>query len=412
MSFPMMRAALRERLWLGAGLAVVLAWYAWMWGDGATFARSIDRCPILFADFHAHYRPIGEAVLTSGLPRPDFYYSPFFALLLVPFARLPDAAAVALWGLLQGLAVALLVFAPAALARGASPALRIGHALVVLTAFPTLHNFAWGQVSVPLTALAAGAFLLRERGRPWAAGVLLAVAIAIKFYLAVLVVYFVARRDVRALVACAVGCAVFLLAVPVLALGAEMTSIWYRDVAHRLTLVQDAIALDPNSHYAPSVLARLFGIDPAVGTWASRALALGCLLLAMLACRRRPVHAPLLAFALLQAAVPLLVPTSWPHYFAFLPAGCLALATLATARSSTRVRGALLMSIAACVAFASVFWFRGHSGWQSYASAAWLLWADLLLLAGLGLAVCGPLPRSEWPISLRGGSVCAPQSPP
>ena len=320
--------ALGERFAFVAVVGAVVAYGLWSWDSVDAFARSLDRCPVLFTDFHAHYLPMGASIVELGLPRPNFYYSPLFGLLLAPFAQLSEANAVRAWGLMQGLAVALLVWAPLRLLPAASLGLRALYVGVVLTSFPVLHNFAWGQVSVPLTAGVALAFLLRERGRSIGAGVLLALLIVIKFYVAVALVFFVVRRDVRALLAAVVAGVAFGLVVPALFLGWSHTIDFYRDVAHRLSLVQDAIARNPNSHYLPHVAAR-FGV--ALPAFVGHACAAGVVGVTALFVWRGVPHAAALVFVAVHAIVPFVVPTSWPHYFAFLPPAQLALVSVAAA---------------------------------------------------------------------------------
>lgn len=375
---------LRERLLAAGVLAAVIAWYFLTWDSVGAFVRSIDNCPVLFGDFHAHYRPMGSEVLATGLPRPNFYYSPFFALLLMPFAGVSEAVAVALWSTLQGLAVALLVWAPLALAaaRAWLAAAWLG---VVLTSFPVLHNFAWGQVSVPLVALTALALLLRERGRPLAAGAVLASAVAIKFYVAIVLPYFVLRRDGRLLASFAVFALAFLLLVPGLLIGFERTIDFYRDVAHRLGSVQGAIAANVNSLYLPHVLGRL-GLPALV--FAGPLVALVNAVVVFVVCRRNRPHAALLSFTALHATVPFLVPTSWPHYFAFLPVGQLSLALVAR---GVVPRALLALSLVA----GSIFWFRTFDAPPSYNGPGWLLWADVALLVALWVHVGGERPIGQ-----------------
>ena len=369
-------------------LVAVVAYYLLAWQSVDAFARSIDTCPVLFCDFHAHYRPMGSELLATGLPRPNFYYSPFFALLLVPFAAVGEALAVAAWSVLQGLSVAVLVWVPLALGapRAGIAAACLG---VTLTSFPVLHNFAWGQVSAPLVALTALAFVWRERGRPIAAGAALAAAVAIKFYVAIVLPYLVLRRDARALLSFAGFGLAFGLLVPGLATGFERTIDFYRDVAHRLGSVQAVIAADVNSQYLPHVLARL-GLS-GLG-FAGVLIALANAAVVVVVCRRRRPHAALLSFTALHATVPFVVPTSWPHYFAFLPVGQLGLALVA--------RGVLVRaSLAASVVAASIFWFRSFDGPASYNRVGWLLWADVAMLVGLWAHVAGERWIDQAPVA-------------
>jgi hypothetical protein len=331
------------KTWAGAVLIVAsaLAYYALTWKTFTAFNLAIDHCAHPFCDFYGNYYPMAQQIFWRNIPSPGFFYSPFFAIVLSVFKPLDLNAALVVWGAVQVVLAAILALAPRLFGMRSASWSLLGLFLVV-TAFPVLHNFKWGQVSVLLVLSLMACFLLYERGRTaWAAG-FLAFAISIKFFPAFFLVYFLLRRDWRFLLA-AVGMSVlFMAVVPVVLLGAGDTLRFYRVLHETLGLAQNHL-FDPNSQYLPNALRRWWVAVSYDGSVAYPALLQESLRFEtpmrlagyVVAANSvwllfRMIRLPALleelgrgastwAFVVLCLALPLIVYTSWPHYFVYLP---------------------------------------------------------------------------------------------
>lgn len=150
-----------------------------------------------FQDFGQDYRA-GRALYDGGTiydPTFDNNHTPFDALVVAPFVLLPFGAAFLLWSLISLACLGLIGWLVLSelqidLAR---------HWLVLLTGlalcwFPTLAHMALGQWSLLLAACVIGAWALLRRRRERLAGVLIGVAILIKLFPGLLVLYLLLRR--------------------------------------------------------------------------------------------------------------------------------------------------------------------------------------------------------------------------
>lgn len=174
------------------------------------------------------YRAGGHAALTgNAIYGPDFAsvnnsphglaftYPPFAALIFVPLALLPAAAAKTAMVLLNAAACAIFFAVLAAAMRNGWDRLRNWRSLtapitpktgivlaVAATVFtfgvPVEDNFAYGQVNLILAAAVAFDILLPS-GR-WPRGIIVGVAVAVKLTPAVFLGYFLVTRQWRALV--------------------------------------------------------------------------------------------------------------------------------------------------------------------------------------------------------------------
>jgi hypothetical protein len=313
------------------GLAGAAALHFATWRSLPDFVRRTDDYRLIFADFVLQYRPAAEEILRSASPYPGYYYSAFFALCLTPFAAPSEADALRVWGALQLLSIAAMAWLCARFSPGR---LRSAALFVVLTSAPLLHNFKWGQVSIVIVLLVYACFLAERSGRTVLAALLLACAAAIKYYPAMFLLFFLARRRTRFALAFAGWLLVLFLGIPAVVLGPQKSlefhrlsrESWRRDSARH--------ALDVNSQYFPSVATRwkqaLQGTFAPVSPSPSLRIALAAAGIAVFAGaallairerggRRDPRIVSLRSASLLFAATPFLVPTSWPHYFVFLP---------------------------------------------------------------------------------------------
>lgn len=349
-----------------APLATQLAeWPIWSW---------LDHSPLL-QDFTAHYYPMGAALLGQPQPVFGYYYTAFFAVLLVPLGALPLPAAQLVWLALQGAVAALWVGLGLRLLP--RPSLRAGLALAGLCALslPVWHNLKWGQLSLALACAGVLSVLLERRGRPALAGAVLGVAAAIKFYPALLAVPLVWRQRQPALAGFVLAFGACYVLVPSLVLGFGAWQGFESAVGESIASA-DWVARDENSQHVPHVLRRLFALPAeAGGPWPSRLSALLGLGLLGWMLRQTRGHAQQLVLDLLAVwlCLPFLLQTSWPHYFAWLPLGQLWLWQLLVGQ-----RRAQVWVVASVVASAMpVFVLAGN--WRALHGHGLLLGASLLL---------------------------------
>lgn len=188
-------------------------------------------------DFDTYYVAAGDALAGRPLYRETgagpYLYPPLFAVLLAPLSRVPYPVAHALWFLLNAALFAFMLRfaesllpapprskAVAWLARGA-----LAFACVTLA-----DNLSMAQANVVVAALVAAGFMAWTSGRPFAAGLALSLAAALKVSPALFLLFFLVRREGRVLAGWAAGFALWLLLVPSLVLGlgrnAEYLSAW------------------------------------------------------------------------------------------------------------------------------------------------------------------------------------------
>jgi hypothetical protein len=142
-------------LFLAAALFPLLAWGSdWP----ARLNARLDHCPVWSCDLVRHFLPQASLLSTSpGTLGRGWLYPPLFALLLRPFAAMPEAWAVAVWtGLNAAAAICLAMLAPR---RG------LGLALVA-SSLPVWHALKWGQ---PSLLLVLGCAWGLSRGGAWGA---------------------------------------------------------------------------------------------------------------------------------------------------------------------------------------------------------------------------------------------------
>lgn len=177
----------------------------------------------------------------AGIDLP-FTYPPLAAIIFAPFAWLSLSGASIL---ITTLTLVMLVastaivltrlrvceessFGGSALARRGWLAVAIV-ALAVLYFEPVRSNFSFGQVNVVLMTLVIADCVPRKT--PWPRGALLGLAIALKLTPAVFVLYFLMRRDLRALLTTAISAIVATLAGFVLA-WSDSWEYWTKTVRH------------------------------------------------------------------------------------------------------------------------------------------------------------------------------------
>lgn len=310
---------------------------------------------------------------------------PFFGLLW----RLGPEHAFVLWW-----SVSLLCFvaAVALLVRryGRGPAWLLPLWAVALAGM--WDTLALGQIYLPLVLATVGSWLLLERGRHVAAGVLMGIVIAVKPNFAVWPVVLLLAGHSRGAVTAALTAAVLSL-VPVITHGPRI----YRQWVDLIASDTGRAAFLTNASI-PGLALRL---DAAVvGT----VLSIGLLtMLAWWAVRQRP--APLRASALGILGGIAASPIAWVHYTLFL------LPVFFSRRWTPPVTAAAVLLV---VPVHVVLRFLDAPLWQQVTAGSAYNWAVLLCLAGLGLQEARGArtadhgPTVPHPLSSAGRHGCTP----
>ncbi|MGP4054233.1 glycosyltransferase 87 family protein [Mycobacterium sp. 4D054] len=336
----------------------------------------------------------------GGLELP-FTYPPLAAVAFAPFAMLSlEAASVAitLTTLILLLVSTVIVLTrldvwpdtritgePAWLRRGWLAAAIVAPAVLYLE--PLRSNFDFGQINVVLMTLVIADCVPRRT--PWPRGVLLGLAIAVKLTPAVFLLYFLLRRDTRALLVTAASAVVATLAGFAFA-WRDSWEYWTETV--RNTDRIGTATLNTNQNIA-GALARL-GLGEGERFFVWVALCFAVLALTVWAARRalradQPVPA-LICVAMFGLVVS---PVSWSHHWVW------ALPTvLVTAVLGVRLRNLALSAVAA-VGLALMVWTpitllpvhreTTASLWRQLAGGSYLWWALAVIIACGTVAVRG-----------------------
>lgn len=401
-------------------VALVLAYYLWSYGPVdhleramageealnpsyvqqqwlREFANAIDGQRGVFTDFVWHYRPAGILIYATGLPGHKFYYSAFFALSIAPLGWIPLAEAGAVWAWIQVAAIALLVLVPGLKFLQQSRRTYYMYLVLTLLSLPVLHNLMWGQVSVPLVVCMLGTLILYLRGARFGAAALLALATSIKFYPAILAIYFLIRREIKLLMVFAAWTLLLAAAVPAARLGIDGFMRFHKASNQALEQVRDDTRIDSNSQYLPHVAMRYLNAeDPRQGDpRAFHVLAYGLfaanVLLLCSVVRARLESEPQIAFCLLLLSTPLIVQTSWPHYFVYLPF-CQVFAWQMLGRRQLDAGVVLLYGmVAASAVLSSSVFFNWYGDFRNYNWYGSLFWSNMLLLAVLYAQLVPPV---------------------
>jgi hypothetical protein len=199
--------------------------------DWASARNRTEGLPVYTPHEITARRYLGAQIDTTGTYFvPINAHPPTSVLLALPLARLEYADAFLAWGLLS---VAALVAALWLVGRGLGTRLSVAAVLpavtLLLICFPFRSHLAQGQLGIILLLLIVGAWVLFRRGWPLCAGALLAVATAIKLFPGLLFLFFLLRRQWRALLGGAVAFALIVVLTAAV-LGPTIFSIYFQEV--------------------------------------------------------------------------------------------------------------------------------------------------------------------------------------
>ncbi|MDI3511803.1 MAG: alpha,2-mannosyltransferase [Betaproteobacteria bacterium] len=385
-----------DRLLVSTAVMVLMSlYYFWQWGSVSEFVLAIDHHPQLFQDFLGHYYPMGRSIDEADAPVKGYYYSAFFAVLLMPFKWLEPVPALWVWGLCQGVLMLGLSVTALRLLDPAGKGTAFAFSLLFWSSFPLIHNAKWGQVSVLLVWLTLLCFDAYRCRKPGLAGAALAVAAAIKFYPVVFLAWFMVRRDVRVLAATAAAMVACYVLVPLAVMGPAQW--WSFEMATQKSLADAGWAVrDVNSQYIGHVLMRWLSlVDIRLGVaelrWLSAAGYVVFLSNMVLLWRARRLQDAndrrwLFGLVLIFLSLPMVIKTSWPHYFVHL-AFC-QVAVMLMARDmmpASALRTSVTLLAVASAACSSYFMFDLFPDWRRFSQLGMLFVSNGLLLVAVHL---------------------------
>ncbi len=372
-----------RRVGFALGIVLSAAYLALRFGSLTALGESVDHFPGLMVDFSMYFYRTGKSLMAGTGPVGGFLYPPIFGLMMMPLSYVSPARAELLWGIFGALATLALAALSARLAPPRLAWVTLATALTVASA-PALHNFKWGQIGVPLTVL--GLLGVEWCGaRRQVSVMLISLAASIKLYPVVLLSVFARRRDPRALMASAAWGLFLVLGAPILVLGLRRTRKFFQKVAPYLSATADTT--DPNSQSLAHWLSRWFDV-PARDLALGLAALMGLVAVALL-WRSHSLDGSFLDSLALDrftgflalAFVPMIIPTSWANYFAFLPPMAAFLASQGDRLPPGPRRLVHVISLAVLMAGSFVM-VDLRSGWKPYVAEGILLLANLLAAAG------------------------------
>jgi hypothetical protein len=194
------------------------------------------------------YREAGRAVLDGtnvyeahNIRGWYFMYLPIFAVAMVPFALVSTFGAVLVWYVLSVLMLGHTVHLSGRLARRLFPGCQLADiwlyaATVLLVLVPVVSGISRGQASLLVTYLVTLAVTLYFQRRPVLASLCLAGSIVMKVFPALLVVYFLVKRQWTMLAATAVWLVLLVWLIPACVFGMRGNQALLREWATTIAL--------------------------------------------------------------------------------------------------------------------------------------------------------------------------------
>jgi hypothetical protein len=165
-----------------------------------------------------------------------YVYMPLLAVLLTPFTRLPLLLNTFLWYMLSVVALCGTVLLSARLAQDRLKGMRAAVMAMIFCIPPLVESLTRGQTGVMFIFLAIAILYLYTRGRVVWAGVLLAFSVVLKVSpLALLVVFFLVKREWKTLAAALLGIFFFAWALPSIVIGADRNWLLLKEWSYSMT---------------------------------------------------------------------------------------------------------------------------------------------------------------------------------
>jgi len=342
-------------------------------------------------DFEVYWTAAVRARAAEPLYRADdghyqYKYLPAFAVLAIPAGFVPLPAAKAIWFTVSILlVVALVALSLALLPEARKPAwLLVTVAVVAMLKFFG-HELVLGQVNALLAVIVVLALLMIRRGREAAAGLLLALAIAVKPYAIIFFPWLITGRRSRprrgrAVVTAIAGFAAVLVA-PALVYGVrgniDLHNGWWRTVtestAPNLT--------NPDNVSIAAMYAKWIGAGGTATALTTATIVVLVAAAAFVFLRRDGLSFPEgLEGALLLTYVPLLSPQGWDYVFLVSTPAIVFLANYED-RLPLLLRGAALAAIA-IIGF-SVYDLMGRAAYSAFMGWSVISVCYFVVIAGL-----------------------------
>ena len=270
-------------------------------------------------DFEVYRTAADRALDAEPLYRADdghyqYKYFPAFALVMAPFAVVPDAVARAVW--FTSMCALLVLFVRWSIItipnRRKSTKAMIWAAILLMGKFYA-SELNLGQTNLLLAVMLMAAYMSAEQGRHWLSGVLVGLAVFVKPYALIFVPWLWFAAGWTGLGA---ACATTLagLALPALVYGwagnIEQVRGWYGTVTQ--TTAPNILNHD-NASFA-STWSKWLGVGPRAMRWSMVTSALAVAIASTMLIRRREVERPgYLEFSVLLFLIPLISPQGWVY---------------------------------------------------------------------------------------------------
>ena len=330
----------------------------------------------------------------GGIDLP-FTYPPLAAIAFFPFALLPlpvASAAITVTTLLLLVVSTVIVLTRLDVAADRPEARWIRCWLAVAIVAPAVlyleplrSNFDFGQINVVLMTLVIADCVPRRT--PWPRGVLLGLAIALKLTPAVFLVYFVLRRDGRALLTVAVSVVVATLAGFALA-WRDSVEYWTKTVHDTDRIGTATLNTNQNISGALARLGLTGGVHFLVWTAACFAV-LGLTVWAARRVLRTADNGPETALALICVALFGLVvsPVSWSHHWVWTLPAIIVTTVLAYRRRNAALAAVAAVGVALLVWTPIVLMPEHHeteaAWWRQLIGGSYVFWAlAVIVVAG------------------------------
>ena len=368
---------------------VSLLYYRFFWPNLNSFVQSVDQCNLLFCDFVKYYYPQSLVTFHSEIPAYKFFYSSFFAILLSMLSWVSFKTAMVIWLFLQILFSALLYFIPAPYFFRKSNLIGFLYLFLILISVPTLHNFKWGQISILINACMIGSWIFSSRRKSLAA-LLLAFAVAIKYYAILMIFYFLFKKEWKIIRETIVLIFVFLVVIPCLFLGFSNYIQYNIAFLQHIPQMRSDWLTETNSQFFGPTMNRYVSwlfqttVRWSILKWVGYLFVLLQWIFAAVFYQKRKVIDDSYIFCLFLLSTPFLVEPSWPHYFTYLPFCQIAILTL-TKKNKHGTLVKCLVGIS--IVLSSIISFHLITSWVQYSFFGFLFISNFLLMIAIWLEV-------------------------
>jgi hypothetical protein len=278
-----------------------------------------------------HYLPAASSVLSGEQWPWGYAYPPLFAIILSPLALLQPMTAIHIWTVIGLLITGFVWLMPLLLKVFQSATVRLLYSTGLLSSFPVIHNLSWGQVGT-LTLLLTFLMALSLSNQKNKALSSFSYYFAYTFLCTIkpfygLLVILGLWKHCRRRIVVAMGIAVLAnLLIPLIAIGHPKTYQQFLNILEFAKIMNTYAPSDINSQYLYFVIQRTLGLDPEWALLGNALLLVAAGLVGFWIMRsgRSPnriftLRENLKLLMLGLCLAPLVVKTSWPHYFTQIP---------------------------------------------------------------------------------------------